>query len=68
MKPTGTGRSKQRKTRPVLPLLAGADLPPPAKQVPSLEGQQALPGMEDEERERVYRGRRDEGRGQQHLF
>jgi hypothetical protein len=52
----------------VPPLLAGADLPPPAKQVPSLEGQQALPGMEDEERERAYRGRRDEGRGQRHLF
>jgi hypothetical protein len=64
-KPTHRGK---RQARPVPPLLAGADLPPPAKQVPSLEGQQALPGMDDEERERQWRGRRDEGRGQRHLF
>ena len=59
---------EERRRRAVPPLLdiAGWNVPP--KETPSLEGQQALPGLEDVERERKYRKRRDQGRGQQHLF
>jgi len=58
---------RQRRAVPPLIALTGWDTPP-KQQKARLEGQQALPGMEAVERERKWRKRRDEGRGQQHLF
>lgn len=59
---------EERERRAVPPLIDLAGWKARAKDVPSVEGQQALPGMEAVERERKWRKRRDEGRGQQHLF
>lgn len=57
-----------RERRAAAPLidLTGWDRKPEVRA--SLEGQQALPGLESVERDRTYRGMRGEGRGQQHLF
>ena len=59
---------EERQRRIVPPLIDLTGWNARAKDVPSLEGQQALPSMEAVERDRKYRKRRDEGRGQQHLF
>ncbi|NLF72371.1 MAG: hypothetical protein GX575_25325 [Candidatus Anammoximicrobium sp.] len=59
---------EERQRRAVSPLIDLTGWDTPAKKVESLEGQQALPGMEGVEQERKWRKRRDEGRGQQHLF
>jgi hypothetical protein len=57
-----------RERRAVAPVLDIAGWTAKPKILESLDGQQALPGLEAVERERAYRGRRDEGRGQTHLF